>query len=98
MNDHRIIRQLIARVRDLKGIVAEQDHDYEDCTASAHESAARAHHDYRQQIERMEGLAEENRMAALRRQSERDQAVRDLKRARDWGDSHGIDGAIRRLK
>jgi hypothetical protein len=97
MDDHRIIRGLIAMVRDLRGeLEAAEERTYE--LESAYGCAMEREAQTQCRVAQVARDSEDARLHQLGLDSDRRAAVHDMERARSYGDSWGVARATRKLR
>ncbi len=101
MATNKAIRRLLARIEDLKATIQDQNEQIEELENEIYATQERAH--YQQQAacrekRRLQDDLDRTRTEARYRDWEREDALRSLERSRSWGDSYGVEMAIRKLK
>lgn len=104
MNDHRIIRELIAGLRHMQQVCAELEIDAEEAfreSQDRHRYAVgvdmRARAEHRHAVRERQEMTDRLRDAEFRDRA-RASAAHDLERARFFGDRYGEERAIKKIR
>lgn len=101
MAANKALRRLVARIHELTATIQCQDEQIEELQDDLYAVQEQAH--YREEAaclekRRLQDDLNRTRTEAQYRDWEREDAVRSLENARSWGDSYGVEKAVRKLK